>query len=257
MNLSNYYESTENEMHRDIKEEILFFHKAANGDIPAIRKNIAEHRFRDSSGVGILSVDPILNLKYHMVITTGILTRICIQQGLEPEKAFRLSDFFIRKLDHAKTEDDVELIHDEMLLEFTGHMRLVLRDKHLSRCVNMSLDYIYAHLCERITLKDLADHTKVSTSFLSRTFSAELGMSISDYIREKKIEMAQDLLVNSDMSILDISCYLSFSSQSHFIQSFKLIVGTTPKKYRSEHRGLNWSVFRKTEDHDPYSVFLE
>ena len=247
MNYLDLLENGNDEMHRDIREEVIFFRQCAAGDIYAVKQNIEDHRFRDSTGVGTLSKDPVLNLKYHMVITAGILTRVCIENGLESEKAFQMSDYYIRKLDYAKSEDEVEQIHDEMVLDFTGQMRIALKDKNLSRAVSLALDYIYAHLSERITIKDLANHTGVSASFLSREFSNELGISISDYIRDKKIEMSQELLVNSDMSIIEIACQLSFSSQSHFIQVFKTLVGETPKKYRSKNQ-KNWTTINSSKD---------
>ena len=79
----NYISENDDKLHRDMNEEALFFRQAANGDIPAIRKNLAEKRFRNQSGMGKLSDDPVLNLKYHMVITAGILARVCINRGLD------------------------------------------------------------------------------------------------------------------------------------------------------------------------------
>ena len=252
MKYSDIYNHDNNELHRDVKEEILFFHSAVKGDMKAIQKNIEDRRFRDQNGVGTLSVDPVLNLKYHMVITTGILTRLCIEQGLNAETAFRMSDYYIKKLDNAKTEDDVEKIHSEMLLDFTGHMHLMLNDSNMSRHVRQCIDYIYAHLGERITVKNIADHIKVSVSYLSQEFSKEVGKSISDFIREKKIKMAQEMLLNTDLSISEISYRLSFSSQSHFIQIFSSLIGMTPKKFRDNSRCDKWVDSNTQNDKERY-----
>ena len=227
--------------HRDISEELTFFHHVYQGDMDAIQTNCREHRFMDNNGVGQLSSDPILNLKYHMVVTTAIITRGCIQHGLEAERSFQMSDYYIRKLDTAKTASQVEQIHNNMVLDFTGKMRLIRRDHGLSRPIRKCIDLIYAGIQDRITVEELAQKTNVSTSYLSRQFSRELGIPISDYIREKKIERAEELLKRTDYSVLDISCMLGFSSQSHFIQVFKSIVGMTPKKYRSLHSSEDWN----------------
>ena len=66
MNYLDLLENDIDEMHRDVREEVLFFRKCAAGDIYAVKQNVEEHRFRDSTGVGTLSKDPVLNLKYHM-----------------------------------------------------------------------------------------------------------------------------------------------------------------------------------------------
>ena len=101
-------------------------------------------------------------------------------------------------------------------------------------------DYIYSHIKERITVAMLAEYTGLSESYLSRVFKQNLGISISDYIREKKIEKATHLLRYSDKSIIDIANYLSFSSQSHFIQTFENFTGMTPKKYRNKYYKSMW-----------------
>lgn len=208
-------------------------------------QNIEEKRFRDMEGVGMLSKDSVINLKYHMVISAAIIARICIEKGLEPERSYRMSDFYIKKLDDAVTENQVEEIHNHMVLDFTGKMRLLKKDHGMSRLVTKCINYIYSHISERITVKELAEYTSVSTSYLSRQFAKELGVSIGDYIREMKINAAEEQLLNTDDSILDIALQLSFSSQSHFIQAFKTITGVTPKKYRDQNSDRKWELPRK------------
>ena len=240
-NNDNYF-NPDNEMHRAPDEEIEFFHAVCHGHIDKKYKNHEEHRFLDAGGVSRLSNDPVQNLKYHMVVTAALITRNCIEKGLEQEKAFRMSDFYIRKLDNARTEEEVERIHDALVLDFTGKMRLLRKKKGISKPVNQCLDYIYSHIYERITIEELASYTNVSKTYLSRQFAKEVGIPVSDYIRENKIEIAQEKLRTTEESILDISCMLSFASQSHFINVFKTVTGMTPKKYRTLNQGSRWSV---------------
>ena len=146
-----------------------------------------------------------------------MLTRYCIDGGLEPEQAYRLSDFYILKMDSCTTIRQVADLHHEMAKDFTGKMILQKKSSILSKPVMQCVDYIYSHIKERITIQVLADHTELSTNYLSRIFKQNLGVSVSDYIREQKIEKATHLLRYSDKSIVDIANYLAFSSQSHFI----------------------------------------
>lgn len=119
-------------------------------------------------------------------------------------------------------------------------MRLLQKNTALSKPVAQCIDYIYAHISARITVEDLAVCTNLSASYLSRLFKQNVGVSISDYIREKKIEKAQNLLRFSDFTYIQIANYLSFSSQSHFIQTFQHYVGMTPKQYRSSKYKSTW-----------------
>lgn len=228
--------------HRQPTEELLFYQAVASGNVEAVKRNCRQGRFMESEGVGVLSRNPVTNLKYHFVITTAMVTRLCRQFGMELEQAFRLSDFYIQKLDDIHTTEGVQSLHDEMVIDFTEKMRRYSRADTNSKHVNACKEYIYSHVKERITIEDLADEFGVSASYLSRLFKQETGVSVSGYIREQKIEVAKNLLRFSDYSMIDIANRLSFSSQSHFIQQFREIVGMTPKKYRDEHYMVQWET---------------
>lgn len=239
------YEAADDEelsSHREQSEELGFYHAVSSGDISTVRKNCEQQRFIDSNGVGTLSHDPVTNLKYHFVITAAMVTRFCVAAGMEMEQAYRLSDFYILKLDNIHTIKEVSDLHDRMVLDFTGKMRLLQNNGGTSKPVNDCIEYIYVHIRERITVNSLSLHTGFSESYLSHLFKEELGISISDYIREKKIEKAQNLLKYCDYSLISIANYLSFSSQSHFTQVFQKQVGMTPKKYRNLHYRTDWNI---------------
>ena len=143
-------------------------------------------------------------------------------------------------MDTCQTIRQVADLHHDMAKDFTGKMILNKKSSIISKPVMQCVDYIYSNIKDRITVQDLADHTGLSTNYLSRVFKQNLGISISDYIREKKIEKATHLLKYSDESIVDIANYLSFSSQSHFIQTFQEYTGLTPKKYRDRFYKSMW-----------------
>ena len=228
--------------HRQPLEEILFYQAVANGDVETVRKNCKQARFLDSDGVGVLSKDPVTNMKYHFVITAAMIARLCRQSGMALEQAFRMSDFYILSLDNIHTVREVRDLHDEMVLDYAQKMRMVSGDYVGSKYINGCKEYIYAHLKERITVAQLADALGVSAGYLSRLFKNETGDSVSAYIRKQKIETAKRLLKYSDYSLIDIANRLSFSSQSHFIQQFRELVGMTPKKYRDLNHLVQWDV---------------
>lgn len=233
-------------LHRPVNEEYAFYDAVRRGDIDAVRQNCESGRFTDLKGIGILSKDMLTNMKYHFVITTSMVARSCMEAGMNMEQAYRLSDFYILKLDEVHNLPTLSALHTKMALDFTGKM-LLLRKGTTSKPVTTCIDYIYAHIKERITMDELTEYVQLSPSHLSRLFKKETGMTVSDYIRERKIEKAQNLLKYSDYSLVDIANYLSFSSQSHFIQAFKQLVGMTPKKYRDIYYCSGMSVTDKKQ----------
>lgn len=237
-------------LHRSPREEFSFYEAVSTGDVEVVRQNAEQQRFLDMRGVGRLSKDPITNLKYHLVVATAMITRLCMQEGMETEQAYRLSDFYIMKLDSVHTLSGIASLHYQMALDFAGKMRILKKNTNISKPIAECIDYIYPRLTERITIEDLAEHVGLSASHLSRLFKQELGISPSDYIREKKLERAQNLLRFTDQSFAEIANILAFSSQSHFIQAFKTHTGMTPKKYRDSYR-QEIPVFHKPGETPP------
>ena len=235
-----FVDSESETLHRAPSIEYSFYNAVKTGDMEYVIKNCKEDAFIHLEGTGVLSRNALQNIKYHFVVTTAMITRYCIDGGLEPEQAYRLSDFYILKMDSCSTVRQVADLHHEMAKDFTGKMVLQKKSSILSKPVTQCVDYIYSNIKERITIADLAAYTGLSESYLSRVFKQNLGVSISDYIREKKIEKATHLLKYSDKPIIDIANYLSFSSQSHFIQIFEGFMGLTPKKYRDRYYKSMW-----------------
>lgn len=225
--------------HRPLSEETAFWHAVSTGDVEYVRRSCSQNPFDKLEGMGVLSRDPVVNMKYHFVVTTALITRFCVDAGMEMEQAFRLSDFYILKLDGLHTVQAVVTLHDQLVLDFTGKMRLMATNPKTSKPVAECIEYIYVHIQERITVDCLALHTGLSPSHLSRLFKQETGVSISDYIREKRVEKAQELLRFCDFSLIEIANFLSFSSQSHFTQVFREFTGMTPKKYRDYYQKTN------------------
>ncbi|MDD6290440.1 MAG: helix-turn-helix transcriptional regulator [Lachnospiraceae bacterium] len=226
--------------HRAIETEFTFYDAVASGNLEYVRENIKDNMFTNPDGMGKLSENPLQNLRYHFVITVAMITRYCVHAGMEQEKAYALSDFYIVKMDKVQNIEGIAELHDKMCLDFCKQMNIIRNSQILSKPIVLCLDYIYSHIHYRITVRELAEYLHLSESYLSKLFRKEMGVSVSSYILDLKIEKAKNLLQYSDYNIVDIANYLSFSSQSHFIQTFQKKTGLTPHKYRTQHFRANW-----------------
>lgn len=230
------------ESHRELENELAFYKAVQNGDIEYIEENIRKKDFTNPKGMGKLSEDPLRNLRYHFIVTSSMIARYCTLGGMEQEKAYSMSDFYILKMDKCKTIAEIEKLHDVMCMDACRQMHTIHKSHILSKPIVLCLEYIYSHIHYRITIKELADHLSLSESYLSRLFHKEMGITVSQYITDLKIEKAKNLLQYSEYSIVEIANYLSFSSQSHFVQVFRKCTGITPHKYRSQHFRSSWEL---------------
>lgn len=228
------------EEHRVLETEFAFYDSIANGNMDYVEQNCKHNTFTNPDGMGKLSDQPLRNLRYHFVITAAMITRYCVHAGMEQEKAYRLSDFYIHKMDLCQAIPDIARLHDSMCLDFCKQMNILRSSQVPSKPIVLCIDYIYSHIHYRITIKELADYLHLSESYLSKLFHKEMGVTVSQYILDLKIEKAKNLLQYSDYTIIDIANFLSFSSQSHFIQVFQKKTSLTPHKYRTKNFRISW-----------------
>jgi len=88
----------------------------------------------------------------------------------------------------------------------------------------------------QLTREDIANHVFLNPDYLTRVFKKETGMSISDYLQQKRIEYAKELLLNTDQSVSEIANASGYSNLSYFSAIFKKITGLSPGEYRKQLR---------------------
>lgn len=85
----------------------------------------------------------------------------------------------------------------------------------------------------KVTLKIVAKQVGMSYFHFSRVFKQSMGMNLTNYIAERRIERAKELLNETELPISEIALRSGFSSQSHFHTAFRKVAGTTPRVFRA------------------------
>ena len=219
------------DFHAPYVPEFDFYFAVKNGDVAKV-SSLCSVDFAKKSGFGKLCDDSLQNLKYHFVITAAMLARYCIESGMEHETAYNLSDLYIQSCDRCTAPNEISGLHRNMSMDYTKRMAALRREKIYSKQIILCINYIYNHLHKKISVEELAQHTGLSQSYLSRLFRKETGESITEYIIKRKINTAKNMLKYSGYSLSQISETLAFSCQSYFTQQFRIREGVTPKRYR-------------------------
>ena len=89
-----------------------------------------------------------------------------------------------------------------------------------------------------ITLDEVSDFTGFSKFYFSRMFKQQMGVSFSEYLRQRRIAMAEDLLIHTRRSIRDIALSAGFGSIATFNRVFREVRGCTPTRYREIYGDL-------------------
>lgn len=99
--------------------------------------------------------------------------------------------------------------------------------------------YINLNFMNRISLADIAASANISSGECCRLFNKMLKISPIQYLNNNRISQSIKLLLDTRLSILQISEAVGFSSVSYFISFFKRAVGFTPKEYRKMKANIN------------------
>lgn len=97
-------------------------------------------------------------------------------------------------------------------------------------------DYIMAHFQEEIRMETLSGLVNMTPNALSRFFKQRTNRTISGYINEVRIGHASKLLVESTMTVSEISYSSGFNTISNFNRTFRSIKGMKPKEFRESYK---------------------
>lgn len=99
------------------------------------------------------------------------------------------------------------------------------------RKLQQAIHYIHQHLSEEVTLEAIATHLNMSHFYFCRMFKQSTGVTPYQYLLRLRIEHAKQLLLQGDLSIVEIALEVGFANQSHLTHHFKRLVGVTPKQF--------------------------
>jgi AraC-like DNA-binding protein/transcriptional regulator with XRE-family HTH domain len=100
--------------------------------------------------------------------------------------------------------------------------------------VQRVLDFVQAHLSQELSLEALAQQIGLSPYHFARLFRQTTGESPHQFVLRQRIERAQRLLQERDVSLAHVAGASGFANQSHLTQAFKRHLGLTPQAYRGD-----------------------
>jgi YesN/AraC family two-component response regulator len=179
--------------------------------------------------------DVLRSEKNRLIIMSALCCRGAINLGVYPETAFAFSDFFVIRLEDAKTIEEIPVLFTELLTFFRNEIKTAKENDKFSSFTKKIISYIDSHIYQSLDLMTISKNLGFNYKYVSKLFSKETGMTFVDYVNTKKIKLAKDLLKTQNCKIEDIAYYLGFSESYYFSRVFKRYVGITPNEYRKRN----------------------
>ncbi|GAA3413370.1 AraC family transcriptional regulator [Paenibacillus hodogayensis] len=96
--------------------------------------------------------------------------------------------------------------------------------------------YVERHYDQRITLSTLSELFHIGVRQLNRLFHRHKGSTVIEYVHRVRMEKAKRLLVDTDEKMNVVSEMVGYEDVAFFSKLFARVTGTTPGKYREQHR---------------------
>lgn len=176
--------------------------------------------------------DPLRHAKNELVSCLTLLTRAAIRGGMPAGSAYALADYYIQQSEDSRNIAEVYQYIQDTFKDYTERVHKYKLAQGRSREIQECISYLELHLNQRVSMDALSEALGYSKNYLSGKFSREVGMSITEYATQLKIERAKVWLQGTGKPIQAISDDLGFNSVSYFSAQFRKLTGQTPSDFR-------------------------
>jgi len=179
-----------------------------------------------------VSGDPLRSLR-DISITLNTLYRVAAKQGgLHPRYLHSISEKYAILLEKKSSFKEIFYLMKEMREEYCDAVKY-RGTVNYSRIVSKAIQFILSNLDDELSLIILAEKVETHSSYLSRLFKKETGLTVTQYINIKRVNEAVYLLMHTTASIADISMQVGYQDSGYFSRVFHKIKGMTPTEWRN------------------------
>lgn len=227
----------QNFRHNPYDEEVRELAAIASGNEKQLRTVLNEQKI---GSFGKLAEQPLRSYKNLAIVSIALDARAGIKSGMSHEDAFALSDAYIRELETARTVESTFTLSIDAKYRYLKIVRDLLQsNEKVTPLITKTKSIIAIHLHEKLTVKQLAKETKVTSNYLSSQFKHTTGKNLTTYIHQQKISASKNELIYTQQPISTIAVNYAFNSGSHYTEIFKKLVGNTPRQFRQKYAKID------------------
>lgn len=141
-----------------------------------------------------------------------------------------------REINQPATQEQMFIL-ENLLSTFLIYTKRGIENNHQKRNNILSeiVLYIEENFRKKLTLNELAERCCYSPKYFSHVFKLTYGITVTEYIQQKRINEACNLLVETDFPIEKISSEVGYADNTKFFEYFKKLTHSSPKEYRNNN----------------------
>lgn len=192
---------------------------------------ITDIRMPENSGLEMIESLRQDNYKGKVIILSGYHSFSYAKRAID----FNVEKYLTKPINPTELEETVKLVTAKLKTEKGTEPDERDRYPEILRNILHTIDKTYT---DDIRLSNLADKFFLSTRYVGHLFKKYLDINFIDYVTEKRIEKAKELLANTDIPIDEVMGSVGYHDAKHFREMFKKITGMSPSEFRKMSRKL-------------------
>ena len=229
-----YSEPTRKTIELRYAQETLFMDSVAAGDAEAAEQAAFSGVFahlEDRSATSLQS------RRDSLIVFNTLCRKAAERAGLHPVFLDAISRKNATRIETLPSAAEADGLSREILRNYCSAVR-EHNTKGYSEQIQSVVNHITFHLAsDALTLQAIAAHFNLNKSYLSTRFKREVGVTLTDYVNQKRISRAAYLLSTQSGSIQSIACACGIPDITYFTRLFKRENGVTPTQYRKQLAG--------------------
>jgi len=208
-------------------QENALMHAIAHGQI-ARAKNILTNlpllTFRNQ-------IEPLQNLKVFSISMNTLFRKAAEHGGVHPVYVNQLSNTIVAHIAEFTRSDNIIDLWNDMIQKYC-----TLVNNHSTRNYSLPIQKVIIQinldLSADLSLKAMAEYLNVNASYLSNLFRKETGVTLTNYVNQKRMEYAAWMLSSTQLPISTIAQHCGILDDNYFTKLFKKQYDTTPTQFR-------------------------
>ncbi len=194
---------TQSDPERIMNGEMLLLQAVTDGNLDY--RNIVKQRQDFESELISVSGNALRDVKNTILVFNALCCRAAIQGGLPIKTAREVELRYTAEVENMDTITKLKNVKAGMLDEYVRKVHEGKSNPLISKTIRESCDYIRANVTKELNVDEIASRMGYATYYFSKKFYKEMGIKVSDYIKQARIEYAKVALMTSSKSIQEIS----------------------------------------------------
>ncbi|WP_066636830.1 PocR ligand-binding domain-containing protein [Desulfolucanica intricata] len=176
--------------------------------------------------IPVLNCDHVDRLAETLYNISNCFIKMGVMLANTDEQKFKIDEFDFLNTCTEENKDNIDLKLEKSAVDYSN-----IPSKKIIELVSLAEKYIINNYNKPISLQDVANFIYINPTYLSYLFRQVTGYTFKNYLTQLRVEKAKQLLLNSSLTVSEISQRIGYEDSNYFSRVFKKVTGIPPSYF--------------------------